>query len=437
MSAVGGTGGTSIAYVWIKLDKDVVFAHLRIKRAVFVGEVTTLACSTFPRWRLDAGQVRLHPVTVSGMEPSEEEISAARATKPLAVSAAVTSGAWLVAVPSKPSGVSGGGGVEVARSSISPRSLKSLELAHGRSREAEASVEFWKLAHAAFPCAALQSSEQKLLGGERLISSREFKAADFLGSFETGRTAFTAATLSKDFSAGEKGKLEAPGRGISQIDFSDKGDYTKRAYEMVEVDCLLKLPALAPSDWMRDPDDTNPPFFIAPPNLQQLPVRPNPNVQVPASPFGLATNTRFSFENYPANPVMYLVGEVYAPLSSEDPMPRTVQKLLQAERTLQFLSAKEGKAVGDCVLGVVFLGPHMNVSVTSQLYRSLNYYKELLPCVWTLHTMKRLLGYSLEIFRSAVQAHLTDSNMTQLNQRMEMLEQKDGEKEERPWCSLM
>ena len=133
MSAGGSAGGTN--YVWIKLDKDAIFAHLKIESAVFVGEVATIACKEFPRWRLDAGQVRLHPVTVSGTEPSEEEIGAAWApgTKPLAVSAAVTSGAWLVAVPTTP-GSSGGGGelrvLENPRPSFShrPLSLSSLSL---------------------------------------------------------------------------------------------------------------------------------------------------------------------------------------------------------------------------------------------------------------------------------------------------------------------
>lgn len=95
------SGGESVpAYVWIKLNKDAVFAYLSVEGAVVVGQVTALACKEFPRWRLDAGQVRLHPVTlVSGSEPSEEEIGAALAKQPLPVSAGVTSGAWLVAVP--------------------------------------------------------------------------------------------------------------------------------------------------------------------------------------------------------------------------------------------------------------------------------------------------------------------------------------------------
>ena len=111
MSAGGSAGGTN--YVWIKLAtaKEDVFARLAITSSDLVTDVAERSCAKFPRWRLDAGQVRLHPVTVSGTEPSEEEIGAAWApgTKPLAVSAAVTSGAWLVAVPTTP-GSSGGGG---------------------------------------------------------------------------------------------------------------------------------------------------------------------------------------------------------------------------------------------------------------------------------------------------------------------------------------
>ena len=112
MSAGGSTGGSD--HVWIKLAtaKEDVFAKIYYSPGKDVSDVAALACKEFPRWRLDAGQVRLHPVTVSGTEPSEEEIGAAWApgTKPLAVSAAVTSGAWLVAVPTTP-GSSGGGDV--------------------------------------------------------------------------------------------------------------------------------------------------------------------------------------------------------------------------------------------------------------------------------------------------------------------------------------
>jgi len=133
--------------VWIKLAtaKEDVFARLAITSSDLVTDVAERSCAKFPRWRLDAGQVRLHPVTVSGTEPSEEEIGAAWApgTKPLAVSAAVTSGAWLVAVPTTP-GSSGGGGelraLENPRPSFSHRPTHSL---HSRFRRLKWGFVCW------------------------------------------------------------------------------------------------------------------------------------------------------------------------------------------------------------------------------------------------------------------------------------------------------
>ena len=109
MSA-GGKGGSD--HVWIKLAtaKEDVFARVAITSSDLVTDVAERSCAKFSRWRLDAGQVRLHLVTVTGREPSEEEIGAALATKPLAVSLAVASGAWLLAVPTTLQGSSGGGG---------------------------------------------------------------------------------------------------------------------------------------------------------------------------------------------------------------------------------------------------------------------------------------------------------------------------------------
>jgi hypothetical protein len=421
MSAGGSTGGSD--HVWIKLAtaKEDVFAKIFFPPGKDFSDVAALACKEFPRWRLDAGQVRLHPVTVSGREPSEEEICAARATTPLAVSAAASSGAWLVAVPTSSSG--GGGNDWLARSSISPRSIKSLESAHGKLHEAEASVAFWTLAHNAFPGAALERVQRRLLDGERPISNRSFFARDS-SAFEMGRAAFVAATL-------EAEKPPAPTKGIQDINFSARGEYTKISYDQVEVDCLLKLPALVPSDWTRDPAALNPPFFIAPPNLQPLPVRPGPSVQVVKESDGsAATRSRFSFDYYPSNSALYVVGEVYAPLGGENPLERTVQKLLQAERTIQFLCAKEDKAVGDCVLGVVFMGPHIDSALASQLFRSLNHYKAVLPCLWALYEKRRLLGYHMrKPFQPAVEAFLNATAVAQLTQQVQQLERR--------WCSLM
>ena len=153
MSAGGSAGGSD--HVWIKLDKDVIFAHLKIEGAVFVGEVATIACKEFPRWRLDAGQVRLFRVAKAGDEPTEEEVGAARATEPLAVSAAVPRGAWLEAatqhtftspassfVPGRLSFGGGGGGGSSAAERTSPTppaaNLPSVSEAVGPIFEGEA-----------------------------------------------------------------------------------------------------------------------------------------------------------------------------------------------------------------------------------------------------------------------------------------------------------
>ncbi len=317
MSAGGSTGGTN--YVWIKLAtaKEDVFAKIYYSPGKDVSDVAALACKEFPRWCLDAGQVRLFMLAkAAGPKPQLPAPEALKGLEPLAEeatleSAGVDSGAWLVAVPTAPGRFGGGGDGGGARSSISPRSIKSLESAHSMSREAEASVAFWTLTHAAFPGATLERVRRRLLDGERPISNRPFAARDF-PAFEVGRAAFIAATP-------EAEKPPAPTKGIQDINFSASGDYTNPSYGEVEVDCLLKLPALVPSDWTRDPAALNPPIFIAPPNLQPLPVRPGPSVQAAEESAGsAATRSRFSVDYYPANSALYVVGEVYAPLGGEN-----------------------------------------------------------------------------------------------------------------------
>ena len=152
MSAGGSTGGN--VYVWIKLAtaKEDVFAKIYYPPGQDVSDVAALACSSL-KWGLTANKVRIHLVTVSGREPSEEEIDAARATNPLAVSAAVPSGAWLVATthPVSPSssfvpgrlsfgGGGGGGGSTAERTSPTPPAamLPSVSEAVGPTFEQEA-----------------------------------------------------------------------------------------------------------------------------------------------------------------------------------------------------------------------------------------------------------------------------------------------------------
>ena len=94
--------------------------------------------------------------------------------------------------------------------------------------------------------------------------------------------------------------------------------------------------------------------------------------------------SRFSVEHYPAGAAAYVLAEVHAPLGDRA-VRQQAQKLLQAERLLQLLIAKEGAAdVRDVVLGVVFMGPHMGSAAAAQLYTTLSHYRLALPCLWAL-----------------------------------------------------
>jgi hypothetical protein len=101
---------TSTDYVWIKLAtaKEDAFAFVAGSR--LVGQVASLACATLA-WGLKANKVRIHMVAESGTaEPTPAAVDEALAQEPLAVSAVVGSGAWLVAAPTAPGSPGGGGG---------------------------------------------------------------------------------------------------------------------------------------------------------------------------------------------------------------------------------------------------------------------------------------------------------------------------------------
>ena len=106
-------GGSSTSFVFIKLAtaKEDAFAKVAFNASDLVTDVADRACKKYTHWRLNAAQVRIHLVAESGNEPSDKAIEAALASKPLSVSAGVTSGAWLVAVPTTPARGSGGGSI--------------------------------------------------------------------------------------------------------------------------------------------------------------------------------------------------------------------------------------------------------------------------------------------------------------------------------------
>ena len=118
MSA-GGSAGGSTAFVWIKLATAVedAFAKVFYAPGQDVADVASLACKAFPRWRLDAGQVRLFLAAKAGApKPQLPALEACKDLAPLAEEAAlesagVTSGAWLVAAPTAPADLAGAAAV--------------------------------------------------------------------------------------------------------------------------------------------------------------------------------------------------------------------------------------------------------------------------------------------------------------------------------------
>ena len=93
------SGGGSTTSVWVKLVRDVKFAWVSLP-GTSVADVAELACTKFAHWQLNALQIHIHLVAECGTAvPTPAAIAAALAQAPLVESAAVTTGAWLVAVP--------------------------------------------------------------------------------------------------------------------------------------------------------------------------------------------------------------------------------------------------------------------------------------------------------------------------------------------------
>jgi len=286
-------------------------------------------------------------------------------------------------------------------------------------------VSFYTFTHASFPSAALEDVKERLftstevgrdvVGGKkgkmdvfinRPISSRKFLlVSTFKEVFESGRNAFIVGSLQPD-------KPATPTDGIQGINFDPTALYCNPNYEEIEFDCLLKLPPPPSFEWTREPAQRCCPIFVSTHDKQALPLRGPPtlvNPPPPSSPplttSGMSnTSSRFSVEFYPSGSSMYVVGETYAALG--DGARNLTQKLLQAERGLQFLCAKEGKlgAVNECILGMVFMGTATDAAQSEMIFQSLNHYKLVLPCLWTLQGLGRLLCYQVRAYEPAVES---------------------------------
>jgi len=283
--------------------------------------------------------------------------------------------------------------------------------------ERDGGVVFIKVVHRSLPLSNVQKCEPKLFGGATPAISRTFCEADHPTAFAQARRTFVRTTLALPAPAGKK--------GVVKVKFRD-GPYSNPDFEEIQVDCIVKISPTTEC-WTNDPDvaasgtNVGPLFLIAPHGSQRLPVRSAPPplgaaivVPPPAMPeagagAGAARTSRFSAEHYPAGAATYIVGEVYAPAGSG--IAQIAQKLIQAERTLQFIQAKEGKPLIACVHGVIFMALKLDASGRARLYDTLSHYKHRFPALWELQQAKRLLGYQLHFFEPAVHALHVDTKL--------------------------
>ena len=285
-------------------------------------------------------------------------------------SAGVHSGALLLACVAAPEAVAAS-----APASLPP-AVQSLASAHSDAVEAGAAVAFLQLVHAAFPTAHLMDLSRPLFSAaSQPVANRVFAEREFGEAFRRGRAAYAAATL-------DVGTLLRPPADGVALDFSSGAKYAGRDFDELEADCVVKLPLAGLTEWAQDAsaEGGSRLLFVAPTDARQR----LPDSAAPATLRADGHCSRFSVENYPSGAAAYVLAEVYAPLGGRA-VQQQAQKLLQAERLLQFLVAKEGAAgVRDVVLGFVFMGPHMDAAAAARLHATLAHYSEALPCLWAL-----------------------------------------------------
>ena len=343
-------------------------------------------------------------------------------------------------------GSGGGGGSSGKRSrnaaSLSPRSLGTLVSERSAAVEVEASVAFLQLAHNAFPAASFLTISERLVfsSSRRPIANRVFSLSDeaLRAAFLKSRDDFIRTTLDPPVGPAEEAPVAAAGER-RLIDFSPEAQYASRDFEKLQMDLIVKLPLQDVCEWTRDDTVTRAgeplsggagqPFFIRPSSQQAVPGRPAP--PVPASMARAVSGSSFSAEHYPADAAAYVVAEVYSPLGEGD--ARLAQKLLQAERVVRFLAAKEGKeSVRDCVLGFVFMGPSIDSSAGAALFNALKHHRARLPCLWALQESPcRLLGCQVVIEPLVVTLFLSRLRDRERDQRDRERDKRDRERDQR------
>jgi hypothetical protein len=253
--------------------------------------------------------------------------------------------------------------------------------------ETEAAVRNAML-HIVRPCIPTPALNAHMAGsGEDCAFHCRFtESGQYASAFKAGKAAFVASTLDT---------LPQPtAQPLSHPQLTVKGAevgarcprYMSRAYTTVEVDCLLKVPA--PADPLWDLTRYSSSLFTICPSSPVSSLSALPLPTPPAQPSPESSSP----------PLLYILGGAVHMVqgSAAGSEQMLVQKLLQAERNVRFLMAKEGKDLKDCILGVIFFSSLLSDRNRKKLRSALKYYSDYLPCMWELSRMGRFMGCALE-----------------------------------------
>jgi hypothetical protein len=290
------------------------------------------------------------------------------------------------------------------------------------SSETESLISFIRLIHSSFPAAALLDDAARHVKGVkgkgglrgRVITCPADPPAG--GELTPGDAAIHDAFKATRIKVAEmKTIFERPdsARGAAAFDFAADNKYLNTSFGAVEFDCLVKVPA-GLGEWTQDSEaERNETVFVLTPDgTEDLPPRPAaPPPELPAVATAAADvscrDTAYSRDNYPAGAAQYVIGEVYTPATASKFKDGMRKKLVQMERNIGLLMAKEGKFdVRDVVLGAMFMGPFMCRSVAQMLGRTIHAYRDALPYLAALLAApRRVLAVFTPRFEPAI-AHL-------------------------------
>ena len=311
------------------------------------------------------------------------------------------------------------GAPAAAAGATSPKVVASLSDRSSKSLEASASTKFLRFVHEAFPSVHLDTYFDVLTQDRALLTrtSRTFKEAAWVSQFASARRLFYSQML------------DAVKPQQSWIDFSSKAAYTSRDFKELQADCLVKIPFLHALEWRVDPAAKRPVWLLTQDGVRTLPAHLAFNRSLHSGPprdgsSVVSDESTCTSKHYPSGATHYVVGEVYN--SHGDSPIKGTQKLLQLERMLCFLCAKEDKAVLDCVAGAMLLGHHFDAPMRDKLYDALSACRVALPCLWSLASAQRLLVFQTPAYHDAtIQAFRDNCLLDRRLQAVEAQREKD------------